>query len=55
MHLLFPLIFIFVLIFGPGWWVRHVMSRYSNPQDRYEGTGGELARYLLDGLDLQNV
>lgn len=55
MHLLFPLIFIFVLIFGPGWWVRHVMSRYSNPQDRYEGTGGELARYLLDGLDLHSV
>ncbi|MDX2428795.1 MAG: zinc metallopeptidase [Xanthomonadales bacterium] len=55
MHLLLPLIFIFALIFGPGWWVRNVMSRYSNPPDRYDGTGGELARYLLDGLDLQNV
>ena len=31
------------------------MSRYSNPADRYEGTGGELARHLLDSLNLQNV
>ena len=55
MHLLLPLIFVFALVFGPGWWVRNVMSRYSKPADRYEGTGGELARYLLDGFDLQNV
>ncbi len=55
MHLLLPLILIFALIFGPGLWVRHVMSRYSDPQDRYDGTGGELARYLLDGLNLHNV
>ena len=55
MHLLLPIIFIIALVFGPGLWVRHVMSRYSNPKDRYEGTGGELARHLLDGLDLHNV
>lgn len=55
MHLLLPVVFIFALVFGPGWWVRNVMSRYSNPADRYEGTGGELARHLLDSLNLQNV
>ena len=55
MHLLLPLILLFALIFGPGWWVRTVMSRYSSPEDRYDGTGGELARHLLDSLDLQNV
>lgn len=55
MHLLLPLIFIFALIFGPGWWVRNVMSRYSKPADRYDGTGGELARHLLDKLDLHDV
>lgn len=55
MHLLLPLVLIVVLIFAPGWWVRTVLSRYSNPADRYEGTGGELARYLLDRLDLKNV
>lgn len=55
MHLLLPLILVFALVFGPGWWVRTVMSRYSSPADRYEGTGGELARYLLDGFNLQDV
>ena len=55
MHLLLPIILIFALIFGPGWWVRNVMSRYSKPEDRYDGSGGELARHLLDSLDLQNV
>jgi len=55
MHLLLPLVLIFVLIFGPGWWVRNVMSRYSKPADRYEGTGGDLARYLLDRLHLEDV
>ena len=55
MHLLLLFVLLLALIFGPGWWVRNVMSRYSNPADRYEGTGGELARYLLDRLDLENV
>jgi len=55
MHLLLPLVLILALIFGPGWWVRNVMSRYSNPADRYAGTGGELARHLLDRLDLEHV
>ena len=31
------------------------MSRYSSPEDRYKGTGGELARYLLDSHDLYHV
>jgi Zn-dependent membrane protease YugP len=55
MHLLLPFVLVFALVFGPGWWVRNVMSRYSNPEDRYDGTGGELARYLLDSYDLQHV
>ena len=55
MHLLLPFVFILALVFGPGWWVRSVMSRYSTPQDRYDGTGGELARHLLDTHKLQDV
>jgi len=55
MHLLLPFLLIFALIFGPGLWVRNVMSRYSSPNDRYDGTGGELARYLLDSKDLHHV
>jgi Zn-dependent membrane protease YugP len=55
MHLLLPFVLLFALIFGPGWWVRKVMSRYSSPEDRYSGTGGELARHLLDHHDLHDV
>lgn len=55
MHLLLPILFVFALVFGPGLWVRRVMARYSSPEDRYEGTGGELARHLLDSNGLQHV
>jgi Zn-dependent membrane protease YugP len=43
------------LIFLPQWWVKRVMRRYSRPQDRYPGTGGELARHLLDKMGLDEV
>ncbi|MDP5070548.1 MAG: zinc metallopeptidase [Congregibacter sp.] len=41
----------------PGFWVRHVLAKYSQPADRYQGrgTGAELARHLLDRFDLQEV
>lgn len=55
MHLLLVIVLLLTLVFGPGWWVRHVMARYSRPEDRYQGSGGELARYLLDQLGLQHV
>ncbi|MEM9209065.1 MAG: zinc metallopeptidase, partial [Pseudomonadota bacterium] len=44
-----------VLIFGPGVWVSRVIARYSTPEDRYPGTGAELARLLLDRHDMQSV
>lgn len=48
-----------VLLLGlallPGLWVRRVIGRYAEPADRYPGTGGELARHLLDRLGLQHV
>lgn len=55
MHLLIPIVLVLILVFGPGWWVRNVMSRYSRPEDRYDGTGRDLARYLLDSHNLQSV
>ena len=55
MHLLLPIILIVALVFGPGWWVRKVMSRYSEPKDRYDGSGAQLARHLLDSNELQHV
>jgi Zn-dependent membrane protease YugP len=55
MALILAALILLLLVFGPGLWVKRVMTRYSEPVDRYEGTGGELARYLLDELGLQDV
>jgi uncharacterized protein len=51
--ILVPLLFL--ATYGPGWWVRRTMEKYSQPADRYQGTGGELARHLLDGRGLGDV
>ncbi|MEM1110336.1 MAG: zinc metallopeptidase [Pseudomonadota bacterium] len=45
------------LVALPGLWVKHVLKKYSAPEDRYrdKGTGAELARHLLDRFELQDV
>ncbi len=43
------------ILLGPNLWVRRVMQRYSQPAERYGGTGAELARQLLDERGLQSV
>lgn len=55
MPILITLLLVLAMVFGPGWWVRKVMSRYSQPEDRYSGSGGELARYLLDRHGLEKI
>ncbi|WP_343294101.1 zinc metallopeptidase [Ferrimonas balearica] len=44
-------------VFLPGMWVKHVMEKYGQPADRYrkQGSGGELARHLLDRHGLDHV
>jgi len=49
------ILLILVLVFGPGLWVQRVLARYSEPADRYAGTGAQLARHLLDGHGLNFV
>jgi Zn-dependent membrane protease YugP len=49
------ILLILVLVFGPAIWVRRVLERYSEPEDRYPGTGEQLARELLDAQGLQAV
>ncbi|UCG73519.1 MAG: zinc metallopeptidase [Chromatiales bacterium] len=46
-----------VAIVAPGFWVRRVLQKYSEPADRYreQGTGGALARHLLDRFELSGV
>lgn len=55
MHLLVVGLVVIAVIFGPGIWVQRVLARYSEPADRYAGSGAQLARHLLDKNDLQNV
>ena len=55
MPYLIAIIALIALIIGPSIWVRAVMKRYAQPADRYSGTGGELARHLLDHLGLKEV
>lgn len=55
MRLILPILLILAIVFGPSLWVRHVMRKYSQPADRYPGTGGELARHLLKRFGLEHV
>ena len=43
------------LVFGPSLWVRRVMRRYSEPADRYPGTGAELVHHLARELGLNEL
>ena len=49
------LIIVCLVIFGPQLWTRRVFAQYSGPRPDYPGTGGELARHLLDRLDMNHV
>lgn len=49
------IIIILAIIFGPQFWASHTFKRYAKPLDRIPGTGGELARHLLDRFEMQDV
>lgn len=44
-----------LLLFGPQWWVQWVMRRHSRTLERLPGTGGELARHLVERFGLDRV
>ena len=46
-----------ICVFLPSLWVKHVLEKYRQPADRYrkQGSGGELARHLLDSCGLSDV
>ena len=44
-----------LVIFGPQLWTRRVFAQHSAPRSDYPGTGGELARHLLDRLDMKHI
>lgn len=55
MAIVIVIVVFIALIFGPALWVRRVLARYSEPADRYPGTGRQLARELLDANGLSTV
>ena len=55
MHFLLLLALLALLILGPQWWVRYVLTRNQKNDPSIPGTGGELARHLLDRFNLQRV
>lgn len=48
-------VLVFSLIYGPQYWVKQVLNKYSVTQDHFPGTGGELAQHLINKLGLQDV
>jgi Zn-dependent membrane protease YugP len=55
MVIVIGLVAVLALVFGPGLWVRRVLARYSEPAERYEATGAQIARRLLDQNGLTGV
>lgn len=49
------LVALLALIFGPEYWVKHVIKKHSVARSDFPGTGGELAQHLLEELKIDNV
>ena len=48
-------IIVLALIFGPSLWVKLVMKRHSSAKPEMPGTGGELAKHLIEQFSLKDV
>ena len=46
---------VLAIIFGPSLWVKLVMWRYSSKKPEMPGTGGELAKHLIERFSLKDV
>lgn len=55
MHLAIPLILIALALFAPQWWAQWTFNRHSRSRDDIPGSGGELARHLLDRFGMHDV
>ena len=55
MHIVTIIVLSIVLVLGPQWWARYIFRRYADVLPRIPGTGGELARHLLDRFGMFDV
>jgi Zn-dependent membrane protease YugP len=51
----FAAVLLLGLVFGPSLWVKHIFKKYSAERPDLPGTGGELARHLLDEAELSDI
>jgi Zn-dependent membrane protease YugP len=54
MHILIIILILFTVIYGPSLWAKHVLKKYNKDQ-YFSGTGIDLARLLLDRMDMKSV
>ena len=55
MGIVLVLLVLLLLIFGPQWWATYTFRRYAGVLPRLPGSGGELARHLLDRFGMPDV
>jgi Zn-dependent membrane protease YugP len=55
MHVALIILFLLLLVFGPQWWAQYTFRRHAGELARIPGTGGELARSLLDRFGMPDV
>lgn len=56
MAYLLILVVVLLLIYAPQLWVNRVMAKYNQTaEENFPGTGGELARHLLERFNLRDV
>ena len=49
------LLLILILLIGPQLWTKRVFNKHRGHREDYAGTGGELARHLLDRFEMPHV
>jgi Zn-dependent membrane protease YugP len=49
------LVILVAIVFGPQWWIKRALERHGVDRPDLPGTGGELARHLLDRAGLNAV
>ena len=55
MHIAIPLLLILAVVFGPQLWARATFRRFAAEREEYPGSGGELARHLIERFQLEGV
>lgn len=54
MNILILLIIVLTIVYGPHYWASHVLKKY-NKEQYFSGNGIELARLLLERMDMKDV